>query len=153
MNLIKTLLDRLLGKKPADTRPHTVLGSGFYLTKTDEYNGMGGYSPVNVCLHREDDPTFCRCIVDGNGKIRNFPGITAGDWKKGLEFPADRRVRFSFRIGAFQGDRARVSWTLQPDGRYFEDEDGFGAEHCEEIVLYSYIDRDGQFLQPFTKED
>jgi len=42
-----------------------------------------------------------------------------------------------------------VEWTLQPDGRYFEDEDGFGAENCEEITLYSYIDTNGIFTEPF----
>ena len=42
-----------------------------------------------------------------------------------------------------------ISWTLYPDGRYFEDEDGFGAEKCHEGIIYAIIDTDLNFVEPF----
>ena len=38
----------------------------------------------------------------------------------------------------------------QPDGRYFEDDDGFGAEKCEEIILYAYLNEKGRVVTPFS---
>ena len=129
--------------------PRFQLGEGFYFTFAQVSNGYGGYRMINVCLRKTDDAAFCRVIIDRAGRIVRFPGIRKGSWTKDLEYPLDRRVRFSFWIGGFQGGRACVSWTLQPDGRYFEDEDGFGAEHCQEITVYSWLDTDGRFTVPF----
>ena len=39
-------------------------------------------------------------------------------------------------------------WTVQPDGRYWADEDGFGMED-DEINLYAYVDDDGNFSSKF----
>ncbi|MBQ7922855.1 MAG: hypothetical protein IJ325_09835 [Clostridia bacterium] len=130
--------------------PRYKLGSGYYYVFEEVPNGYRGYRMTDVYLMKTDDPTFHRCLVDGNGRIRNFPGIREGEWKKELEYPCDDKVRFAFRIGEYKDGKAYVSWTLQPDGRYFEDEDGFGAENCEEICLYSYLDEDGKFTKPFS---
>lgn len=125
------------------------LGNGFYYAYDQVPNGMGGYRLINIYLSKMDDPSFKRCIVNENGMIQNFPGIVDGDWKKQLEFPLDRKTQFRFWIYAYQEGKASVEWTLQPDGRYFEDEDGFGGENCEEIVLLSHIDTNGLFTEPF----
>ena len=45
--------------------------------------------------------------------------------------------------------KAVVEWTICPDGRYFADEDGFGAEDCDELTATAVIDRKGQVLIPF----
>lgn len=129
--------------------PRYKLGNGFYWEYEQSSNGMGGYHPVNAYLLKMDDPSFKRCIVGEDGTIQNFPGIVDGPWKSDLEFPLDGKTRFRFWIYAYKDGKAPVEWTLQPDGRYFEDEDGFGAENCEEIVLRSYIDTDGAFTEPF----
>ena len=132
--------------------PRFKLGDGYYIEFEEVSNGMGGYRMINLLLMNMDDPSFRRCIIDGSGRIQKFPGIKDGEWKKELEFPLDHKVRFAFRIGGFQDGKALVSWTLQPDGRYFEDEDGFGSENCEEITLYSYIDTNGIFTEPFQQK-
>ena len=149
------LFDRLLalfsGSRSAGhpSEPHRSLGMGYYLESDQVSNGMGGYRPINVCLRKTDDPTFRRIIVDANGIIRGFPGFREGAWRQDMQFPVDHRVRFAFRISPFCDGHAAVSWTLQPDGRYFEDEDGFGAENCEEVILVSYLNTDGKFSEPF----
>lgn len=159
--MLKKLWGKLFGHflpsavetKGKTQEPRFPLGEGFYREFSDVPNGYGGYRPVNVYLRRIDDPDFRRCIIDGNGRIRNFPGIREGEWKKDLEYPLDNKVRFAFWIGGYKNGKAAVSWTLQPDGRYFEDEDGFGAEDCEEICLYSSLDAEGMFTEPFYRKE
>ena len=138
------------GTGSTSKEPRFPLGDGYYWEWNDVSNGYGGYREVDVYLYNLNDPTFRRCIVDGSGHIRAFPGFEKGAWIKDLEFPLDNMVRFVFRIYGYKNGKALVSWTLQPDGRYFEDEDGFGAEHCEEICLYSYLDKEGKFTKPFS---
>lgn len=45
---------------------------------------------------------------------------------------------------------AKVEWQINPDGRYYEDEDGFGMTDDEEIALIGYIDRTGKVVKKFT---
>ena len=112
---------------------------------------MGGYKTVSAYLLNMDDPSFKRCIVNSAGEIQNFPGFADSSWKKALDFPFDdNKVRFTFWISPFSQGKAPVRWLIQPDGRYFEDEDGFGAEHCAEIEMYSELDENGQFTRPFS---
>ena len=129
--------------------PRFKLGEGFYFEFDEASNGMGGYGMINVVLLNLDDPSFKRCIVDGIGRIQNFPGVEKGDWVKNLIFPLSDKTKFRFWISGFREGKATVEWTLQPDGRYFEDEDGFGGEDCDEITLYSSIDTNGMFTEPF----
>ena len=141
------------GKKKQLERPEPrfKLGEGYYYEFDEVPNGMGGYRKANVYLLNVDDPSFKRCIVNGSGRIQNFPGVVKGDWIKELEYPLDGKTRFRFAIYPYKDGRASVEWTLQPDGRYFEDEDGFGAEHLEEVILYSYLDLNGRFTEPFRR--
>ncbi len=44
-------------------------------------------------------------------------------------------------ICKFQNVIARVLWQINPDGRYFMDEDGYGMTDDEEIELVGAIDR------------
>lgn len=52
-------------------------------------------------------------------------------------------------IRKYKNDVAEVSWQLNPDGRYFMDEDGFGMTDDEEITIYGYVDRAGKPLVKF----
>lgn len=162
--MFKELLEKLVHNPPvsapakpgsepsAQKAPRSPLGDGFHFTFDEVSNGMGGYRMVNVYLLKVDDPSFRRCIVNGLGLIENFPGIVEGDWKKELIFPLGRKTQFRFMIYGYEKGKASVEWTLQPDGRYFADEDGFGAEDCEEITLFSHIDTNGRFTEPFRKK-
>ena len=134
---------------PELPEPRYKLGEGFYFEFDEVSNWIGGYRKINVYLLKIDDPSFKRCIVDENGMIENFPGIEKGDWIKELEYPLGRKTQFRFWINEFKDGKALVEWTLQPEGRYFEDEDGFGGESCMEITLHSYIDTNGIFTEPF----
>lgn len=58
-------------------------------------------------------------------------------------------ARYRFFVHEFKGGKAAVEWTICPDGRYFEDGDGFGAEDCDELTATAVIDRKGRVLVPF----
>lgn len=56
---------------------------------------------------------------------------------------------YGFNIYPFKNGVALVEWTLYPDGRYFEDEDGFGGENCNETTVFGYMDTLGKIIIPF----
>lgn len=61
---------------------------------------------------------------------------------------------FPTLVSNFTNNVARVEWQLNPDGRYYMDDDGFGMTDDEEIAVYSYINRRGKLLVKFrTIED
>jgi hypothetical protein len=52
-------------------------------------------------------------------------------------------------IGQFKNGAAQVEWQLHPDGRYYEDDDGFGMTDDEEEVILGFIDKDGRVVSKF----
>jgi hypothetical protein len=42
-----------------------------------------------------------------------------------------------------------VQWQLNPDGRYYMDDDGFGMTDDEEINIYGIIDTEGRVVVKF----
>lgn len=86
-------------------------------------------------------------------------GITRNDidWEslRGMDEACIRRAenfdaQFPTNIRHFQDGVAEVEWQINPDGRYFMDDDGFGMSDDEEVSLYGYIDRHGKPLCKFT---
>ena len=96
-----------------------------------------------------------RVIVDNNGRILHFPGIEQeAFWTKELGNPNALKpvVRFRSEFEACGDGRYCMHWQVQPDGRYWADEDGYGWESDAEIILKAYLDRDGRFTGPFHIE-
>ncbi|MBO5679857.1 MAG: hypothetical protein J6S11_07860 [Bacteroidaceae bacterium] len=44
---------------------------------------------------------------------------------------------------------AEVHWQLNPDGRYYRDDDGYGMTDDEEITVCGFIDADMNVLVKF----
>ena len=90
-------------------------------------------------------------IIDDGGRILQFPGIIQEEfWIKKINMGSlEPVVRYRSSFESLGNGKYRMLWQIQPDGRYWEDEDGFGAESDEEISLYADIDQDGNFLGPF----
>ena len=42
-----------------------------------------------------------------------------------------------------------MDWQLNPDGRYYQDDDGYGMTDDEEIEIYGFIDTNGNVLVKF----
>lgn len=58
-------------------------------------------------------------------------------------------AHFSTFVRDYKNGVAEVSWQINPDGRYYMDEDGYGMTDDEEITIYSYVDRTGKPLVRF----
>lgn len=74
--------------------------------------------------------------------LNELPGV-AREYAKSLSFHYPSFIR-SFKNGV-----AEVSWQLNPDGRYFMDEDGFGMTDDEEIKIYGFINKVGKVVVKF----
>jgi hypothetical protein len=98
-----------------------------------------GFSTVDY-LHYADLTAYDKIVFEGT------PGVQLRVLMNRVEHEG-ALTEVNPTIG--EDGKAEVEWVLQPDGRYFEDEDGFGAENCEEITLYSYLDTNGVFTEPF----
>ena len=58
-------------------------------------------------------------------------------------------AQFPTFIRKFSNGIAEVSWQLNPDGRYYMDEDGYGMTDDKEITVYGYIDTEMNVLVKF----
>jgi hypothetical protein len=92
-----------------------------------------------------------RTIVDANGVFVKFPGIRLeAFWTKRMgEGSLAPEIAYRTDFERTADGRFLVLWCVQPDGRFWEDEDGFGGTSDDEIVLYSYLAENGGFTAPF----
>lgn len=124
-----------------------------YLTAWYTY-GMHMYRRANEdsTVYYVDEARGIReMVVDKYGNIQHFPGIIQEDfWVKGLDDPKCLRPQIRFRTDFSRKDgKFFMLWQIEPDGFYYADEDGFGAENTVETYLYSWIGEDGRLAEPF----
>ena len=90
-----------------------------------------------------------KTIVDASGNIRDFPGIAhpevVSQYTRRHELG---RIHFRSTVKNLHGSWALV-WQVEPEGRYWEDDDGFGATSAVEVNLYARLDELGRFVEPF----
>lgn len=140
-------LSDFLGRKQPKSEPEPA-----YLTATVTF-GMHPYRSAD-----EDSSVFFvdenrgirKMIIDAYGNIQNFPGIIKEEfWVKHVA-PNYLKQQVRFRSSFKKRDNGWIFlWQLQPDGWYWADEGGFGAEKDWEVVLYTYLDLNGDFTGPF----
>lgn len=92
-----------------------------------------------------------KCIVDGDGNIHNFPGIEpCPELCEEINLETVKpQVRYEASFKKCKDSRYAMLWTVRPDGRYWMDSWGFGAEDYEWVELYTFIDEKGCFTAPF----
>lgn len=59
-------------------------------------------------------------------------------------------AQFPTFVGQFKGGIAEVAWQINPDGRYYMDDDGFGMTSDREITLHGAIDRKGRVVKKYV---
>lgn len=93
--------------------------------------------------------------MDSNERLVSVTteGIDFDSLKKLPEEAIERAEWLSFQfpsfIRGFRNGVARVDWQLNPDGRYYQDDDEFGMTDDEEIEIYGFIDTKGDVLVKF----
>lgn len=60
--------------------------------------------------------------------------------------------RFANFIYPFVEDKAVFIWMVQPDGRYWADEDVYGMRDDNEVTLYALFNKEGRFITPFSDQ-
>ena len=62
-----------------------------------------------------------------------------------------RHLSFHFPsfIRGFRNGVAQVDWQLNPDGRYYMDDDGYGMTDDIEIEIYGFMDTEGKVVVKF----
>ena len=98
-------------------------------------------------------------IMDGNMDFVNFTTDDV-DWNSIKQLPEKAKMQaqemsaqFPTFIRGFRKGVAEVSWQLNPDGRYYMDDDGYGMTSDEEITIYGYIDAEMNVLSKFQYID
>lgn len=114
------------------------------------FGGNSHGKTAEVILHNPEY-NYRKVIVNSSGCFENFPGIVQGWWTDYIkgEFDFDTgEIRFQTSFEEYE-DGYRCLWEIQPDGRYWEDEDRFGREVASEIILYADLNAKGEFKGPF----
>ena len=99
-----------------------------------------------------------KCAYEFMNKDQKLVTVTEDDidWESLKNLPEDaigraRALSFHFPsfIRHFENGVAEVSWQINPDGRYYMDEDGYGMTDDEEIEIYGFIDQNAKVVVRF----
>ena len=78
------------------------------------------------------------------------------EWRTLKELPEDvqnnARTQFAMYptfVEGFSNGVARVRWQINPDGRYWMGDDGFGMTSDVEVEIYGYINKEGKVVGKF----
>ena len=89
-------------------------------------------------------------LVNSTGVIQKFPGFKDKEKLATLVDPKALTPQIRFRTSFEKRETGWIMyWEIQPDGRYWEDEDGFGGTNDQEVTLFTYVDENGDFTGPF----
>lgn len=115
-------------------------------------NPRYGIAPNDPVVEFVNEKTGKRTtIIDEKRRIMRFPGIENEEKiremiNEGSLLPFNS---FGVRFYEAENDCYEMVWEVQPDGRFWEDEDGFGAPPDDEIKLSAIINQEGRFITPF----
>jgi hypothetical protein len=129
------------------------LGEGMSVT----YESMWGWWKPRYLVNHNT-----KCAYEFIDKDQLLATVTEEDidWDSLKDLPEKvqgraRALSFHFPsfIREFKNGVAEVSWQLNPDGRYYMDEDGFGMTDDEEIEIYGFIDQNAKVVVKFRNID
>lgn len=119
-----------------------------YVTWGDNFYGTPNFDRHPVILENAR-LGISETIVGADGRIKNFPGIAHAEVVNEYTTRyALERIHFCSSIENLDGMWALV-WQVEPEGRYWEDDYGFGATSRVEVNLYARLDERGHFIEPF----
>lgn len=133
----------------------------FLYLENPKYENVIDYgNGVTIIYTKEKEIILKNTIYNKEVMIKNKDGVLVNIHEGDIDFdrvdllenPQNAHqlsTRYGFSIGRFEDGVAQLCWTLYPDGRFFEDEDGFGGENCNETTIYAFIDTLGKIVIPF----
>ena len=157
-------ISKMLGNERPEEELYKVLNTDGYKKRPYDYSDLGeGMSVIGEIMwgwlkHRYLVNHNTKCAYEFMDKDQKLCTVTEDDidWESLKELPEDvqntaRNLSFHFPsfIRSFKNGVAEVSWQLNPDGRYYMDEDGFGMTDDEEIEIYGFIDQNAKIVVKF----
>lgn len=125
----------------------------YYYFDLQEHMTRVRSSATKVQFLMNDETEEAWMILAPNGMLRQWGekdiDFARVDTLDNVEYVHALHAKFWFSIGDFKNGVAQVHWTAYPDGQYFADEDGFGAESNSEVNIYAYTDRSARIVVPF----
>ncbi|MBQ9230616.1 MAG: hypothetical protein IJ190_05460 [Prevotella sp.] len=158
------LLNILMGRKSPAERLYGQLNTKEYQKRPFETNELGEeMSVVNEVIDQYWKPRYLldhreRKAYEFMNPQERLVTVTPNDidWDSLADlsdsdkrFARELNFHFPSFVRKFENGVAEVDWQLNPDGRYYMDEDGFGMTDDEEVNIYGFIDRTGRVLVKF----
>lgn len=155
-----------MSDEPGSSEQHlyTILTSENYYTRRYERRQLGeDMETVSTLFYNYWKPRYlldhrAKCAYEFMDADARLIGVKDSDiaWEslRGLpdeyiERVRDRNAFYPSFIGRFENDFAIVKWQINPDGRYWMDEDGFGMTDDAEFNIYGVIDRQCRIVVPY----
>ena len=155
---------KMPGHESEAEKLYEVLNTDEYKKRPYEYEDRGeGMGVISETMwgwwkHRFLINHNTKCAYEFMNKDQRLVTVTEDDidWEslKNLPDYALKTARalsahFPTFILKFENGVAQVSWQINPDGRYYMDEDGYGMTDDEEIEIYGFIDQNARVVVKF----
>ena len=157
-------ISSMLGNESYDEKLYQLLTTDRFRNRPYETNDLGeGMAVIKESMWGWWKPRYLvnhntKCayeFIDGNQCLLTVTEDDI-DWDSLKGLPEDaigqaRALSFLFPsfICRFKNGVAEVSWQLNPDGRYYMDDDGFGMTDDKEIEIYGFIDQNAKVVVKF----
>lgn len=157
-------ISKMLGNESPEEKLYQELNTEEYKKQPFDYDDLGeGMGVIGEIMcgwwkHRYLINHNTKCAYEFMDKDQILCTVTEDDidWESLKDLPKDaqeeaRALSFHYPsfIRSFKNGVAKVSWQLNPDGRYFMDEDGYGMTDDEEIEIYGFIDQNAKVVVKF----
>ena len=164
MGGIMEKIGQLFGKDNEAKKLYEVINTEQYRERPYEVNDLGeGMAVIKESMWGWWKPRYLlnhntQCAYEFIDKNQILQTVTVDDieWESLKELPEDAQdtaqalsFHFPSFIRRFENGVAEVSWQLNPDGRYYMDEDGFGMTDDEEVEIYGFIDQNANVVVKF----
>jgi len=82
-------------------------------------------------------------------------GLIEKKCRHGYKNAKNKDIRYASvnRYDCFKNGICAISWMIYPEGRYFEDSDGFGGGDNDEECVYAIINTNLDIIEPFRPID
>ncbi len=157
-------INKMLCIESPEEKLYKVLNTDEYKERPYEYSDLGeGMAVIGETMwgwwkHRFLINHNTKCAYEFMNKDQRLVIVTEDDidWESLKNLPEDAvagaralSAHFPTFIRKFENGVAQVSWQLNPDGRYYMDEDGYGMTDDEEVEIYGFIDTKGRVVVKF----
>lgn len=164
MSLIKKLRSLLNTPEPYEKKLYQILSTPTYEGKNYRRSKLGEdmevidslfgqYWKPRFLLNHQSRTAYE--FMDANARLLKVDDADI-DWNSLKGVPEDyisriraRSARYPSFIRRFEDGVAEVQWQINPEGRYWMDEDGYGMTDDVAFNLYGYIDRECNPVVPF----